>query len=270
MPEREGGPNDKLEDGEKPEPQGGDPRREEGDFEGGDFKGGDFKGGDFDGGDGDFKGGDSKGGDFKGRGDFDGGDFDKGDSSPGTDGIGGDEFPSPPDRNRRVLQTGQPSPAPEAPKPSEIQDIKIYKQIPHQTDLTNASTEVKVLTKATTVTTKSLVITLLIGLTTLGLANHVWGAINSLQIMAYLCLNNVPLPYLSFNLFDQLIKVVTFDVFPFTDYITFGFTKTAPFNDKFKWLGYSSSNPIENLGSVVIITALMLVQQLFIVIVIIF
>jgi len=270
LPEREGGPNDKLEDGEKPEPQGGDPRREEGDFEGGDFKGGDFKGGDFDGGDGDFKGGDSKGGDFKGRGDFDGGDFDKGDSSPGTDGIGGDEFPSPPDRNRRVLQTGQQNPAPEAPKPSEIQDIKIYKQIPHQTDLTNASTEVKVLTKATTVTTKSLVITLLIGLTTLGLANHVWGAINSLQIMAYLCLNNVPLPYLSFNLFDQLIKVVTFDVFPFTDYITFGFTKTAPFNDKFKWLGYSSSNPIENLGSVVIITALMLVQQLFIVIVIIF
>ena len=49
-----------------------------------------------------------------------------------------------------------------------------------------------------------------------------------------------------------MINVVSFDYFPLTDVINFGFTETEPWSDKFELLGYETINFIEGMGSILL------------------
>ena len=49
-----------------------------------------------------------------------------------------------------------------------------------------------------------------------------------------------------------MINVVSFDYFPLTDVINFGFTETDPWSDKFELLGYETINFIEGMGSILL------------------
>ena len=50
-----------------------------------------------------------------------------------------------------------------------------------------------------------------------------------------------------------MIDVVSFDYFPLTDVINFGFTATEPWSDKFELLGYETVNFIEGMGSIMLL-----------------
>ncbi len=49
-----------------------------------------------------------------------------------------------------------------------------------------------------------------------------------------------------------MIAVVSFDYFPITDYVDFGFTETDSWNIRFEWLGYETINFVEGMGSLII------------------
>ena len=88
------------------------------------------------------------------------------------------------------------------------------------------------------------------------------GLINSLQIVAHLPLNNVPLPANCYFMFDILVKIVTFDLFPMHQYYDFNFTSTEAWSNSFAWLDYDSLNFVENMGSVTLLFGLTLILAL--------
>ena len=79
-----------------------------------------------------------------------------------------------------------------------------------------------------------------------------FGSIISLQIIAHIPLANVMIPADALQSFDIMVQIVSFDYFPFTDYIDLGFTETEPWSANFAFLGYETINFIECLGSIMI------------------
>jgi len=55
---------------------------------------------------------------------------------------------------------------------------------------------------------------------------------------------------------------VSFDLYAPADYIDFGFTETDPYSENFEWVGYSTTNFIECLGSIVIFLFLLVLKNL--------
>ena len=49
-----------------------------------------------------------------------------------------------------------------------------------------------------------------------------------------------------------MVEIVSFDYFPMTEYVDFGFTPTEPWSDTFEYLSYESINFIDGLGSIII------------------
>lgn len=74
--------------------------------------------------------------------------------------------------------------------------------------------------------------------------------------MAHFPLANVLLPANCMQVFAVMIEVVSFDYFPFTEYVDLGFTETEPWNVRFSWLGYETINIVEGLGSICILAAI--------------
>ena len=85
------------------------------------------------------------------------------------------------------------------------------------------------------------------------------GLINSLQIVAHLPLNNVPLPANCYFMFDILVKIVSFDLFPMHQYYDFKFTSTEAWSNSFAWLDYDSLNFVENMGSASLLFGMVLI-----------
>ena len=56
-------------------------------------------------------------------------------------------------------------------------------------------------------------------------------------------------------MFDVLVKIVSFDLFPIHQYFDFDFTNTEAWSNSFAWLDYDSLNFVENMGSASIIFA---------------
>ena len=50
-----------------------------------------------------------------------------------------------------------------------------------------------------------------------------------------------------------MVAVVSFDYFPMTDHLDFGFTETEPWSTAFQWLSYESVNFIENMNSIMLV-----------------
>ena len=88
--------------------------------------------------------------------------------------------------------------------------------------------------------------------------------INALQVIAHLPLNNIPLPVNAYFIFDVLVKVVSFDIFPIHEYFDMKFTPTEPWSQSFEWLDYGSVNFIESMGSATILLVCMMVYMLVI------
>ena len=61
-----------------------------------------------------------------------------------------------------------------------------------------------------------------------------------------------------------MIEIVSFDYFPLTDIIDFGFTETEPWSDKFEHLGYETINFIEDMGSIMLSIWIGFVYLLFV------
>ena len=78
---------------------------------------------------------------------------------------------------------------------------------------------------------------------------EVIGMITSLQILAHLPLNNIPIPANAYIIFDELIKIVSFDIFEPHEHFDLKLTPTEPWSIRFSWLGYGSVNFMENMGS---------------------
>lgn len=67
------------------------------------------------------------------------------------------------------------------------------------------------------------------------------------------------------QVFSILISVVSFDYFPLTDLVDFGFTETEPWNIRFSWLGYETTNFVEGMGSLIVFASIGVVYALFVV-----
>ena len=125
----------------------------------------------------------------------------------------------------------------------------INRPVPRQT----ASTGEEALLVTVATSTNAVVLgNLVAGLVMNAALTVVWASINQLQIMAHIPMNNIPFPSNSVFVFDLLINVCTFDFIPLTDIVAFDFTETDPINSNFDWLGYSSINTIELLGSLLL------------------
>ena len=53
---------------------------------------------------------------------------------------------------------------------------------------------------------------------------ELFGMINTLQIIAYMPLNNISLPGNCYYMFDVIVSIVSFDFFPMHEYFDFKFT----------------------------------------------
>ena len=49
-----------------------------------------------------------------------------------------------------------------------------------------------------------------------------------------------------------MVSIVSFDIFPMTEHIDFGFTETKYWSPAFEWLSYESVNFIENMNSIML------------------
>jgi len=120
-----------------------------------------------------------------------------------------------------------------------------------------------------TVTMQAVTVTnALVTLTAQGSLQQMWASINSLQLIVYLPLNNVDFPKAAMLLFEQMIKIVTFDIMSLQSLVGIeenwmGFTETAEFNQHFLDLGYESQNTILNLGFINVVI-IMIILQLFV------
>ena len=92
--------------------------------------------------------------------------------------------------------------------------------------------------------------------------------INALQVIAHLPLNNIPLPVNAYFIFDVLVKVVSFDIFPIHEYFDMQFTPTEPWSQSFEWLDYGSVNFVESMGSATILLVCMILYMFMIFVVV--
>ena len=88
--------------------------------------------------------------------------------------------------------------------------------------------------------------------------------VNTIQVVSHMPLMNIPLTGKSYFIFDILIDINSFELFPITDYVDFSFKKTEPWSEKFSWLGYETSNFIETLGTIFVIFILLLISGTFV------
>jgi hypothetical protein len=83
----------------------------------------------------------------------------------------------------------------------------------------------------------------------------------------HLPLNNINFPVVVQVMFENLISVVTFDVLESLEEIGFGLeydaSPTSPYNAGFDTLGYSTSEPIDLLGTINFLFAIIVIQILW-------
>ena len=94
--------------------------------------------------------------------------------------------------------------------------------------------------------------------------------INAFQLVVHLPLYNVTIPANAMMLFNELHHVVSFDYFEkiYPDFARDMYiTETKPFNIRFERLGYEERNIIANMGSIVVLMALILTKVLITVLV---
>ena len=77
-----------------------------------------------------------------------------------------------------------------------------------------------------------------------------FGSILILQVLAHLPLANVFLPANTHQYFHIMMDIFSFDYFPLTELIDFGFTETEPWAENFVWLDFQSINFMESMGSI--------------------
>ena len=89
--------------------------------------------------------------------------------------------------------------------------------------------------------------------------------INAFQLVVHLPLYNVTIPANAMILFNELHHVVSFDYFEkiYPDFARdMHITETRPYNIRFERLGYEERNIIANMGSIVLLMALILLKVL--------
>ena len=89
--------------------------------------------------------------------------------------------------------------------------------------------------------------------------NQIFSSINSMQIVAHLPLIDIPFGANCYFIFDILIQIMSFDFFPVADYIDMGFQATDPWNIRFEWLGYESTNFVVAMGSITIFVSIFII-----------
>lgn len=93
---------------------------------------------------------------------------------------------------------------------------------------------------------------------------QIFSSINSFQITAHLPLINIPLSAKVYFVFDIMIKIIQFDFFPIHEFFDLGFQSTEPWDEKFEWLKYDSTNFIELSGSVLFLLGLIIFQGILV------
>ena len=58
--------------------------------------------------------------------------------------------------------------------------------------------------------------------------------------------------------------MTAFDIFEPAEHFDLNITPTSPYTNKFEWLGYPSKNIIENMGSILILLFILIIQCLVI------
>ena len=94
--------------------------------------------------------------------------------------------------------------------------------------------------------------------------NLIFGSILEFQILAHMPLNDIHLPANSYQYFEMMIKIVSFDYFPIHEYIDFGFLETEAWSENFAWLDYDSINFIEGMGSINLFVWLIMLQAILV------
>ena len=90
--------------------------------------------------------------------------------------------------------------------------------------------------------------------------NTLFSAINSFQITAHMPLLEIPFSPKAYFVFDFLIKIVAFDIIEVHELVDLKLRPSEPWSWRFDWLGYGSSNFVENLGAILVIIFIMILE----------
>lgn len=81
-----------------------------------------------------------------------------------------------------------------------------------------------------------------------------WGTINTLQLIVLVTLFNVTFPDTALFLFKLIAQITRFNLIPMDQLINgiFTFTPTSAINDNFETMGYSTTNSLQNLDTILL------------------
>ena len=94
--------------------------------------------------------------------------------------------------------------------------------------------------------------------------NTLFSAINSFQITAHMPLLQIPFSAKAYFIFDFLIKIVAFDIIEIHELVDLKLRPSEPWSWRVEWLGYGSSNFVENLGAILVIIFILLLQGIIV------
>ena len=90
----------------------------------------------------------------------------------------------------------------------------------------------------------------------------VWGGVNSVQLISHLPLNEINFPPNTYDFYNYLAQVVSFDVYPPTENYDFDISETEPRSLGFELLDYESVNFYDAVGSISLIFLLLVARMI--------
>ena len=91
----------------------------------------------------------------------------------------------------------------------------------------------------------------------------IWGGVNAVQLISHLPLNEINFPPNTYDFFNYLAQVVSFDAFPPTENFEFPISDTLPRSLGFELLDYESVNFYDAIGSISLIFIFIVARLVF-------
>ena len=88
----------------------------------------------------------------------------------------------------------------------------------------------------------------------------IWGGVNAIQLISHLPLNDINFPANTYDFFNFMAQVVSFDVFPPTENFEFDLSESEPHSQGFELLDYESVNFYDAIGSISLIFIFIVVR----------
>ena len=91
----------------------------------------------------------------------------------------------------------------------------------------------------------------------------VYSGILTVQVISHIPLNNFNLARTSMNFMKYLNQIVSFQILDPKTIINADYSETFPYNANFNWLGYKTTNYLQNIGIIAFFAFFLVLRSLF-------